>query len=57
MIPSLYGLRIKLESQIPEVIVLEPAKVYVSLDVFLMDDDGDDDYVMHDDNEEDYLLT
>lgn len=57
--PSRVGLRIKLGSQIPEVIELEPAKVHILLtveDMFLMHDDGEDDHLMHDDNEEDYLF-
>lgn len=59
--PSRVGLKIKLGSQIPEVIELEAAKVHVLRSVeeeeFLMHDDGEDDYLMHDDNEEDYILT
>lgn len=54
------GLKIKLGSQIPEIIELEPARVYVLLEdeeIFLMHDDAEDDYVMQDDTEEDYLLT
>lgn len=60
MTPSRVGLRIKLGSQIPEVIELLPAKVHVlrseEEEIFLMHGDGEDDYLMHDDNEDDYIL-
>lgn len=58
--PSRVGLRIKLGSQIPEVIELDPAKVHVLLiedEIFIMHDDGEDDYLMHDDDEDDFIIT
>lgn len=58
--PSRVGLRIKLGSQIPEVIELEPAKVHILLieeEIFIMHDEGEDDYSMHDDDDDDFIIT